>query len=47
LSPYLIAPQLGVRSTVGKMVGSNGWTVPIRGFELLEVWLSGETYLIL
>jgi hypothetical protein len=29
------------------MVGSNGWTVPIRGFELLEVWLSGETYLIL
>jgi hypothetical protein len=31
----------------GTMSGSNGWKVPIRGFELLEVWLSGETYLIL
>jgi hypothetical protein len=29
------------------MPGSKGWTIPMAGYELSDIWLSAQTYLIL
>jgi Family of unknown function (DUF6188) len=34
-------------STVGQVACTDGWTLPLTGFELIDIWLSAETYLIL